>query len=161
MSGVTWHPFALGIGSNLGRRSSLMSMGLSMLAATERIRGLRRSDFERTDPVLPPGESSTHPSYLNAVAIGETRLEAGALMARLLAIETALGRRRGEGCRPRTLDLDLLLFGDQRIDEPGLRVPHPRFPERSFVTRPLRKLLEEVSTEPVWRPFRPYVEDVD
>lgn len=161
MRSADWSPFALGLGSNLATKATLLSLGVSMLESTGDIRDLRVSAFERTDPVLPDGESTVHPPYLNAVAIGRTRLGPRALMSRLLAVETALGRRRAVGCAPRTLDLDLLLFGDQRLDEVGIRIPHPRLKERSFVTRPLRTLLRQAGSEAAWAPFRSHLGDVD
>jgi 2-amino-4-hydroxy-6-hydroxymethyldihydropteridine diphosphokinase len=75
--------------------------------------------------------------YLNAVVVVRTVLGPVPLMQRLLAIEAAAGRERGEHSAPRTLDLDLLLYGDAEIDAPGLTVPHPRMHERRFVLEPL------------------------
>jgi 2-amino-4-hydroxy-6-hydroxymethyldihydropteridine diphosphokinase len=77
---------------------------------------------------------------LNGVVIGETSLSARELLDRLLAIEREAGRTRPAAVAPRTLDLDLILFGDQQIDEDGLTVPHPRFRERLFVLEPLAEL---------------------
>ena len=95
------------------------------------------SSFRETDPV----GYLDQPRFLNAVAALETALEPRALLDRLLAIELELGRTR-EGPRfgPRTVDLDLLLYGDRVIDEPGLVVPHPRLAERRFVLEPLSEL---------------------
>jgi 2-amino-4-hydroxy-6-hydroxymethyldihydropteridine diphosphokinase len=84
--------------------------------------------------------------YLNAAALLETALGARALLDALLAIERARGRDRAGAARwgPRTLDLDLLLYGDRIIDEPGLTVPHPRMHERLFVLRPLALIAPEM-----------------
>lgn len=161
MRSDVWRPFAIGIGTNLGDRSGQIRVALAMLERSEGIRDLRASAPIDTAPVLPDGERSHHPSYLNAVAIGETRLSPTALMSRLLAIETCLGRRRSGGCLPRTLDLDLLLMGDLEMDEPGLRLPHPRFKGRDFVTNPLRELLGEVEGAAAAACFGRYVGDVD
>jgi len=80
---------------------------------------------------------SAQPRYLNGVVVGETELSARELLDRLLAIEAAAGRTRPGAMAARTLDLDLILFGDKKIEEPGLLVPHPRFRERLFVLEPL------------------------
>lgn len=90
----------------------------------------------RTAPVGGPPQ----PDFLNAVAVGRTTLAPLDLLGLLLALETAAGRRRGERNAPRPLDLDLLLYGDLRIELPGLVVPHPRLPERRFVLAPLAEL---------------------
>ena len=84
--------------------------------------------------------SPDQPRYLNGVVIGETSLSARELLQRLLAIEHEAGRTRVGVMAPRTLDLDLILFGDARIEEPGLTVPHPRFRERLFVLEPLAEV---------------------
>jgi 2-amino-4-hydroxy-6-hydroxymethyldihydropteridine diphosphokinase len=80
------------------------------------------------------------PTVLNGAAIGTTSLSARALLERLLAIEHDFGRTRPYGGAPRTLDLDLILYGDAVIDEPGLVVPHPRFRDRRFVLEPLAEI---------------------
>lgn len=157
MTDVLWSPFAIGIGANLADRSGQIARGVSTLGSMEEIRDLRVSPPVSTEPILPDGERSDHPSYLNAVAIGRTSLDACVFMSRLLALESMLGRRRSGGCTPRTLDLDLLLFADRRIDRPGLRLPHPRLTERDFVLEPLRVLLGGAGADPVWSPLRAYV----
>jgi len=86
---------------------------------------------------------SAQPRYLNGVVVGETELSARELLDRLLAIEAAAGRTRPGPMAPRTLDLDLILFGDKKIEEPGLLVPHPRFRERLFVLEPLAEVAPE------------------
>jgi 2-amino-4-hydroxy-6-hydroxymethyldihydropteridine diphosphokinase len=83
------------------------------------------------------GVSGDQPRYLNGVVVGETTLGARELLNELLAIERDAGRTRPSPMAPRTLDLDLILFGSERIQEPGLVVPHPRFRERLFVLEPL------------------------
>ena len=87
---------------------------------------------------------SEQPRYLNGVVVGETALSARQLLKELLAIEQAAGRTRPSPMAPRTLDLDLILFGKERIDEPGLTVPHPRFRERLFVLEPLADLAPDL-----------------
>jgi 2-amino-4-hydroxy-6-hydroxymethyldihydropteridine diphosphokinase len=84
--------------------------------------------------------SPDQPRYLNGVVVGETSLTARALLHELLAIEHAAGRTRPSPLAPRTLDLDLILFGDERIREAGLVVPHPRFRDRLFVLEPLAEV---------------------
>lgn len=125
------------LGSNLGPREQLLHAAVDALRATPGIRNVVVSPIYETLPVGPGAQGS----YLNAVVRLETRLEPRALLARLLDIEREHGRERGaERNAARTLDLDLLLFGAQRIDEPGLEVPHPRLHERAFVLEPLRDL---------------------
>ena len=101
------------------------------------ITNLRQSRWHDTAPV---GVSADQPRYLNGVVIGETALTPRELLERLLAIEDAAGRTRPGPMAPRTLDLDLILFGEERIEEPGLIVPHPRFRERLFVLEPLAEV---------------------
>ncbi len=97
----------------------------------------RSSSFRETDPV----GYLDQPRFLNAAAALETGLEPRALLDRLLEVERELGRTRdGPRFGPRTIDLDLLLYGDRVIDEPGLVVPHPRLAERRFVLEPLAEL---------------------
>ena len=126
---------AIALGSNLGDREANLAFGLSALPGF--ITNLRRSSWHDTTPV---GVSSDQPRYLNGVVIGETALSARALLDRLLVIEQEAGRTRPSPRAPRTLDLDLILFGDQRIEEDGLVVPHPRFRERLFVLEPLAEV---------------------
>lgn len=125
------------LGSNLGDRAAHLANALAGLRATRGISALRCSSVYETEPVGPPGQGP----YLNAVARLETRLEPRALLERLLDLEGAAGRTRsGVRNEARTLDLDLLLYGSRILDEPGLRVPHPRLHERPFVLAPLREL---------------------
>lgn len=125
------------LGSNLGDREDHLRRALADLAERGDIRLLRCSSFHETEPVGgPPGQGR----YLNAVAAIETTLAPRALLDRLLAVEQLHGRARGERNGPRTLDLDLLLYGDEHIDEPGLTVPHPRMCDRDFVLLPLAEV---------------------
>jgi 2-amino-4-hydroxy-6-hydroxymethyldihydropteridine diphosphokinase len=128
------------LGSNLGAREQHLSAALAALRATPGIRSLAASHVYETRPVGPGAQGC----YLNAVARLETELAPRALLERLLAIERSEGRERGPlRDLPRSLDLDLLLYGDRRIDEPGLVVPHPRLHERGFVLEPLCDLAPE------------------
>ena len=128
-------PVAIALGSNLGDREANLAFGLSALPGF--ITNLRQSTWHDTAPV---GVSADQPRYLNGVVVGETTLTAREVLDRLLAIEDAAGRTRPSPMAPRTLDLDLILFGDAVIEEPGLVVPHPRFRERLFVLEPLAEV---------------------
>jgi 2-amino-4-hydroxy-6-hydroxymethyldihydropteridine diphosphokinase len=124
----------VGLGSNLGDREAMLRAALMRLAAEPGIELVAVSPFQETDPV----GLLDQPRFLNGAAALETELGARALLDRLLGIERGLGRTR-EGPRfgPRTIDLDLLLYGDEVIEEVGLHVPHPRLHERRFVLEPL------------------------
>ena len=125
------------LGSNLGDREAQLVAALAGLRATPGVTDVRCSSLYETAPVGPPGQGP----YLNAVARLETTLSPRALLARLLALEVAAGRvRSGVRDEARTLDLDLLLFGDRCLEEEGLSLPHPRLHERPFVLAPLREL---------------------
>jgi 2-amino-4-hydroxy-6-hydroxymethyldihydropteridine diphosphokinase len=124
------------LGSNLGDRERNLRSALGLLD-TEDVRVLAISRFRETDPV----GYADQPRFLNAAALVETDLSAPELLERLLAVERSLGRERtGPRFGPRTIDLDLLLYGDETIDEPGVTVPHPRLAERRFVLEPLAEL---------------------
>ena len=128
----------VGLGSNLGDRAAYLLLGLSALSRLPETRLLRLSPVYETDPVGPP-----QPPYLNMVAELETELSPKGLLAEMLRVEKALGRERRERWGPRTLDLDLLLYGDLVLEEAGLSVPHPSLHERAFVLVPLLDLLPE------------------
>jgi 2-amino-4-hydroxy-6-hydroxymethyldihydropteridine diphosphokinase len=132
VAGVT--PVAIALGSNLGDRERTLRAAAAALAGA--IHDLQLSTFHGTDPV----GVGDQPRFLNAAAIGRTPLSARDLLARLLDIETQFGRERAYAGAPRTLDLDLILYGNAVIDEPGVQVPHPRFRERRFVLEPLAEL---------------------
>jgi 2-amino-4-hydroxy-6-hydroxymethyldihydropteridine diphosphokinase len=132
---VTSTRVAIAFGSNLGDREAHLALGLSALPGF--ITNLKQSSWYETDPV---GVSPDQPRYLNGVVVGETSLTARELLHRLLQIEELAGRKRPSPLAPRTLDLDLILFGDQVINEAGLVVPHPRFRERLFVLEPLAEV---------------------
>lgn len=126
---------AIALGSNIGNREAHLAFAVGRLSAV--LHHLRQSTWYDTAPA---GVSPDQPRYLNGVVVGETVLGARELLARLLAIERDAGRTRPSPMAPRTLDLDLILYGDERIQEPGLTVPHPRFRERLFVLEPLAEL---------------------
>ncbi len=126
---------AVTLGSNLGDRAAHLDFAIARLAAL--LDNLKASRYYDTVPV---GVSGPQPIYLNAAAVGKTTLSARELLDGLLAIERERGRERPHDNAPRTLDLDLILFGDAVIVEPGLVVPHPRFRERRFVFEPLAEV---------------------
>jgi 2-amino-4-hydroxy-6-hydroxymethyldihydropteridine diphosphokinase len=127
----------VGLGSNLGDRERMLWGAVHMLAFNPEVDVVAVSSIRETDPV----GLVDQPRFLNAAAAVETELDPGALLELLLSVERELGRTR-EGARfgPRTIDLDLLLYGDEIVDEPGLTVPHPRLHERRFVLEPLEEL---------------------
>jgi 2-amino-4-hydroxy-6-hydroxymethyldihydropteridine diphosphokinase len=125
---------AIALGSNLGDRDRQLRAAAVRLETI--VSDLRLSNFHDT---LPVGVAA-QPRFLNAAATGKTRLAPRALLDALLDIERAFGRTRPFPGAPRTLDLDLILYNDAVLDEPGLVVPHPRFRERLFVLAPLAEL---------------------
>jgi 2-amino-4-hydroxy-6-hydroxymethyldihydropteridine diphosphokinase len=142
----------VGLGSNLGSREACLVGAVAALRATRGVHDVVVSPVYETDPVGP----GTQGPYLNAVARLDSTLSPHALLERLLAIERAWGRERGPVRHtPRTLDLDLLLFGGQVVETPGLTLPHPRLHERAFVLEPLfdlaPKLVHPVTGETVER----------
>lgn len=125
----------IALGSNLRPRSASLRAALGHLRSAAEVRSV--STFHRTRAVPERGVRATDPEFLNAAAAVETDLDAHGLLATLLGIEAALGRDRTAAAGPRTIDLDLLLFGDRIIDAPGLVLPHPRMHRRRFVLEPL------------------------
>ncbi len=132
------HKVYVGLGANLGDRAATIRRSVELLAATPEVEVVAVSALRETDPV----GYADQPRFLNGAVALETELAPRALLDRLLEVERELGRVRGEGPRlgPRTIDLDLLLYGDQVVDEPGLVVPHARLTERRFVLEPLHEL---------------------
>jgi len=127
----------VGIGANLGERRTTIRDALALLAADPELEVEAVSAIRETDPVGVVDQ----PLFLNAAVRLTTGIAPRSLLERLLAVEQQLGRvRTGERYGPRTIDLDLLLYGDEIVDEPGLRVPHPRLAERRFVLEPLAEL---------------------
>jgi 2-amino-4-hydroxy-6-hydroxymethyldihydropteridine diphosphokinase len=154
----TWTTACIALGSNLGDRAGHIRSALDAIAATPGIRLLAASRMVETDPVGPVPQGR----YLNAAAVVSTSLPCRALLDRLLEIERAMGRDRTAEQRwgPRTLDLDLLLFGDQIIREPGLVVPHPRLHERAFVLIPLAEVSPEFIVPTLGRTVRALLDDL-
>ena len=133
----------VGLGANLGDREATIRRAVALLAATPGIEIVAVSTLRETDPV----GYADQPRFLNGAAAVETELDARALLDALLEIERRLGRDRALERRwgPRLVDLDLLLYGDEVVDEPGLTVPHPRLAERRFVLEPLHELDPELA----------------
>jgi len=126
----------IGLGANLGEREAQIRLALDDLARLPMSRLVRASSLYDSEPVGEPDQ----PNFLNAVAELETELTARQLLWNLLLIERRLGRTRTRRWGPRTIDLDLLLYGPLVIDEPDLQVPHPELTRRSFVLVPLVEL---------------------
>jgi 2-amino-4-hydroxy-6-hydroxymethyldihydropteridine diphosphokinase len=127
----------VGLGANLGDRERTLRDAVDALGAEDGIGVVAVSTLRETDPV----GVGDQPRFVNGVVALDTTLAARELLDRLLAIEQRFGRVRVLGEHgPRTLDLDLLLYGDEELDEPGLTVPHPRLHERRFVLEPLAEL---------------------
>ena len=126
----------VGIGSNLGDRETNLRRAVELLSAEDGIEVLAMSEIRETDPVGPVEQRP----FLNGAVKVETSLGPHELLGRLLSVENRLGRVRSERWGPRTIDLDLLLYGSERVDEAGLTVPHPRLHERRFVLEPLADL---------------------
>jgi 2-amino-4-hydroxy-6-hydroxymethyldihydropteridine diphosphokinase len=132
-------PVAIALGSNVGDRRAHLDFAVANLRAL--LTNIRVSRYYDTVPV---GVSGPQALFLNAAAVGETTMSARALLQALLAIEHERGRERPYANAPRTLDLDLVLFGDAVLDEPDLIVPHPRFRERRFVLEPLAEIAPDL-----------------
>ena len=134
----------IGLGSNLGDRQAMIA------GALERLRPRRVSAVIETDPV----GRTDQPRFLNAVAELETSLDPDALLRRLLELEGELGRVRAERWGPRTIDLDLLLYGDRRVASEGLSVPHPELHRRRFVLQGLAELCPDLAVPGLGRTVR-------
>jgi 2-amino-4-hydroxy-6-hydroxymethyldihydropteridine diphosphokinase len=121
----------VGVGSNLGDREGTIRAAIAALPGV-----LAVSELRETAPI----GVTDQPAFLNGAVAVETELAPLELLERLLAIERDLGRRRRERWGPRTIDLDLLLYGAEQVDQPGLKVPHPHLHERRFALEPLAEL---------------------
>ena len=130
----------VGIGSNLGDREDHLRRAVELLAAEDAISVLASSQLRKTEPVGPVAQGP----FLNGAVQVETELTPRALLERLLAIEERLGRVRRERFGPRTIDLDLLVYEDAVVDEPGLTLPHPLLHERRFALEPLAELAPDL-----------------
>lgn len=128
-------PAYVALGANLGDPASMVRSAIDAIGALAQVQLLRRSRLYRSAPVHASG-----PDYVNAVVGVSTTLDAYALLAGLRLLEDRALRERPYRNAPRTLDLDLLLYGQGRIDSPGLTIPHPRMGERAFVLLPLSEI---------------------
>ncbi len=124
-------------GANLGDRRANLSRGVDLLTRDGAVHVVRASGVYETSPVGGPPEQ---PPYLNAVLRVRTALSPPALLSLCLGIENRMGRRRSVRNAPRPIDLDIVLFGEDVIDDPALRVPHPRMHRRRFVLAPLTEI---------------------
>jgi 2-amino-4-hydroxy-6-hydroxymethyldihydropteridine diphosphokinase len=130
---------AVALGSNCGDRRAHLDYAVFTLRTF--LTNLTVSRYYETIPV---GVSGPQALFLNAAAVGDTTMSARALLDALLAIEHERGRERPYANAPRTLDIDVILFGDAIVEEPGLKVPHPRFRERRFVLQPLAEVAPDL-----------------
>jgi 2-amino-4-hydroxy-6-hydroxymethyldihydropteridine diphosphokinase len=128
----------LALGSNLGDRLATLQRAVERLEERTGVEVVRSSRVYETEPVGPP-----QPAYLNAVLEIETTLDPRALLQAGLAVEDQLGRVRAERWGPRTIDVDVLTYGDAEVHEADLEIPHPRMHERAFVLVPLGELVAE------------------
>ncbi len=126
------HRVIIAFGSNLGDRLENLQGGIDALFDSPGLVFLAVSPVFSTSPVGGPDQ----PGYLNAVVVAETPLPARAVLERCQGVEASFGRVRGERWGPRTLDLDLIVYGDEVSDDPALTLPHPRAHERAFVLAP-------------------------
>ena len=126
----------VGLGANVGPREVTLLRAVDLLAEADDVEVLAVSQLRETEPV----GVLDQPSFLNGAVRVETSLAPRVLLELLLGIERSLGRVRAERWGPRSVDLDLLVYGDETVDEPGLRIPHPRLPERRFALEPLAEL---------------------
>lgn len=142
------HTAFIALGSNLGERAAAIHSAIAHLRRTPTIAVTAVSPLIETEPVGPGGQGR----YLNAAARLVCRIGPRQLLATLLSIEAAHGRVRRPGVRwgPRTLDLDLLLYDELVLDEPGLTVPHPRMHERTFVLEPLAAIAPHAEHPVLW-----------
>ena len=129
---MQWEQAAIALGGNLGDSQRILAEAISVIDQTPEIAVMAQSHFYRTAPVGPP-----QPDYINACILANTSLSPMVLLHQLLSIENQFGRVRQERWGARSLDLDLLFYGDRALDISGLTVPHPRLHERPFVLVPL------------------------
>jgi 2-amino-4-hydroxy-6-hydroxymethyldihydropteridine diphosphokinase len=130
----------IGIGANLGDAPATVAAAVAALGQLPDCRGLQSSSIYRTAPV-----DATGPDFFNAVAVLATTLSPEALLTALQAVEQAFGRQRPYHHAPRTLDLDLLLYGDAVCATPRLTLPHPRLHLRAFVLQPLLEIAPDLA----------------
>ena len=130
----------VGIGANLGPREETLRRAVDLLGRADGVEVVGVSELRETDPVGVVDQ----PPFLNGAVSVETTLSPRALLDLLVEVERSLGRVRGERWAPRVVDLDLLVYGTEVVDEPGLHVPHPRLHERRFALEPLAEMNPEL-----------------
>lgn len=130
----------LGLGSNLGDRHANLKNAVELLVSNPRIEVVKVSTFYETEPV----GYTDQPDFLNGVVMIETDLQPSELLAVILEIENLMGRIRTIRWGPRVLDIDVLLYNAEIIDEEGLQIPHPRMTERRFVLEPLAEIAPDL-----------------
>ncbi len=133
----------IGVGSNVGNREENIEQAIHLLDLDPAIEIIAVSSLIETDPVGGPPQGK----YINGVLRIKTTYQPYPLLRKLQGIERQLGRIRGEPCGPRTIDLDILLYGTERVDEEDLQIPHPRMHERAFVLEPLFEIAPELRSE--------------
>lgn len=143
MTAVVGERVFVGLGSNLGDAQATLQAAFDALNQLPGTRCVARSSLYRSAPVNADG-----PDYVNAVAELRTKMQPPVLLQALQAVEARFGRERPYHHAPRTLDLDLLLYGQRRIETPALTLPHPRMHERAFVLVPLAELAPELAAVP-------------
>ena len=154
MAGVAVQ-FAIALGSNLGDREAHLRGALDTLGPV--LSPLRVSSFYETEPI---GVTGPQPMFLNAAATGESGLSAAAVLDLLLSVEQRFGRQRPYLGAARTIDLDLIFYGNSVIETPGLIVPHPRFRERRFVLEPLAEIAPDWTDPVTKKTVRALLEDL-
>lgn len=145
MSGIQ---VTIGLGSNLDEPVKQIQAALASIAALEDCELVAQSPLYKSKAMIPEEASQSQPDYINAAALLETRLDARALLTQLHAIENQQGRVRKERWGARTLDLDILTFGEQQINEPDLQIPHVGITERNFVLVPLQAMMGDAFVIP-------------
>ena len=130
----------LALGANLGDRAAALDEAVRRIGGLPATQVLARSKTHETPALLPPGDATPQPDYLNAVVLVETAFEPRALFDAVKRIERDLGRVPATRWAPRVIDVDLVLWGERVVDEGDLVIPHPRMHERRFVLEPLAEL---------------------
>ena len=154
----------IALGSNLGDRQVHLASALDAIRALPGVLSVVPSPIYETEPVLTPGSPAGQSKFLNLAAVVKTTLPPGELLKSLHKIEASCGRARLSeqwGNQPRTLDLDILLYGDKTIDEPGITIPHPRMHERWFVLKPLNDLAPDMIHPVIGRSISKLLADLE